>query len=943
MSQWQLSLSFVFLVLSLSLIILTLLFTRRRHQAGIGESGRLARKQLVDALIDAVLAIDLNGMLYDLNPAAEQVFGVISDQVIGQPITQLLNEWEELAQAVIRPPVTQTRLKTVHGANGRWYDIQITPLTNRRGQLTSWLIVLHDITRQKEAELQRTRLAAVIEQAQEMIVITDLTGKIEYANPYFEIITGYSRAEASGQNPRLLKSGLQDQEFYKNLWQTIRRGEPWQGNFINRRKDGSLYDEAATIFPIKDENGQIINFAAVKRDVTAQVEAERAIQESERRYRLLADNASDVIWTMNLEGRFTYISPSVEALRGYTPAEVLQQSLRQALSPQSADIAEQIFAHALANIQANREIPQTMLELEQSCKNGGYVWTESRISILHNDEGQVIGLLGVTRDIQARKQAEAERANELRQQELLNEITQAAIAEMDFQAMVQILADRLGELLQADGCYITLWDEQRQAGIPTAAYGPMRHTYRQAKSQAQPGEPTLTRHLHQTRQTLVVPDVFNTPYLAPRLAARFPTRSMLCLPLIVNHRFLGCALISFHEPHSFTQPEIQLGELAARQAALAVFKGQLLIEAERRATEAETLRQIGAAVASTLHQKEAIERILQELNRVVPYDSAAVMLLRGDELEIVGQNGFVKATAVLGLRFAVIENTPNAIVFQTRQVHILEDAPQVYPAFRRPPADHIHGWMGVPILVNDELIGMIALDSRQPGAFTQEHARLAAAFADHVGIALENSRLFEETQRLAITDLLTGLFNRRHFMTIAEREYQRASRYQYPLCVIMLDIDHFKLVNDTYGHQAGDQALQDLAMMCTEQLRVSDTMGRYGGEELIILLPETRLKTAAKVAERLRQRVSEHLIHTERAAFRITISVGIAQFDIACHRLEDLIDHADQALYQAKNAGRNRVMAWEEPCQPPAPTTATATAPTQSQSDTPPPSAALQP
>lgn len=135
-----------------------------------------------------------------------------------------------------------------------------------------------DISELKAAQEQIARLAAVVEQATESIVITDLEGTIVYANPYFETSTGYRVEEALGQNPRILKSGHQDEAFYRELWQTIRSGQTWKGTFINKRKDGSIYHEAATIFPIKNDDGVIINYAAVKNDITERVQAEEELK-----------------------------------------------------------------------------------------------------------------------------------------------------------------------------------------------------------------------------------------------------------------------------------------------------------------------------------------------------------------------------------------------------------------------------------------------------------------------------------------------------------------------------------------------------------------------------------------------------------------------------------------------------------------------------------------
>ncbi len=144
------------------------------------------------------------------------------------------------------------------------------------------LLCAQDITERKRVEMERERLIAAIEQAAEVIVITDLQGNILYVNPAFEEVTGYQADEVKGQNPRILKSGVQDDSFYRGLWQTITRGETWQGRMVNRRKDGSLYTEETTISPVVDSVGRITNFVAVKRDITAEMEMERRLAQAQK-------------------------------------------------------------------------------------------------------------------------------------------------------------------------------------------------------------------------------------------------------------------------------------------------------------------------------------------------------------------------------------------------------------------------------------------------------------------------------------------------------------------------------------------------------------------------------------------------------------------------------------------------------------------------------------
>ncbi len=176
---------------------------------------------------------------------------------------------------------------------------------------------------------------------------------------------------------------------------------------------------------------------------------------------------------------------------------------------------------------------------------------------------------------------------------LLNEINRVAVGTPDFQNMLQALADRLGELFGSDGCYITLWDEEHGVPVPAAAYGPMRETY--PTFQVQAGETTATESVLRLGRALAIEDVFNTPYLSPRIAAQFPTRSMLALPLMVGDQKLGAALISYEKPHRFTPDEIARAEYAASQIALAIAKSQALMltqkEILRRKQAEEQLRQ----------------------------------------------------------------------------------------------------------------------------------------------------------------------------------------------------------------------------------------------------------------------------------------------------------------------------------------------------------------
>ncbi len=175
-------------------------------------------------------------------------------------------------------------------------------------------------------------------------------------------------------------------------------------------------------------------------------------------------------------------------------------------------------------------------------------------------------------------------------------------------------------------------------------------------------------------------------------------------------------------------------------------------------------------------------------------------------------------------------------------------------------------------------------------------------------MALDKARLIKDLENLATTDGLTRLYNRRTFLQRAESEFERSRRYQRPLSVLMLDVDHFKNVNDSYGHETGDRVLRVLADACRKSLRQQDVIGRYGGEEFVAFLPETSSEIAQEVAERLRLSVAALGVASANGVVKVTVSIGVATAERGTAAVAQLINAADQAMYEAKQQGRNRVV-----------------------------------
>ena len=181
-----------------------------------------------------------------------------------------------------------------------------------------------------------------------------------------------------------------------------------------------------------------------------------------------------------------------------------------------------------------------------------------------------------------------------------------------------------------------------------------------------------------------------------------------------------------------------------------------------------------------------------------------------------------------------------------------------------------------------------------------------------VSILLRVHHYSERLREMAITDGLTKLYNRRYFMEMAEKAFREAKENELPLSVAMMDVDHFKRVNDTYGHAAGDEVLRMVAGLCKKSTRANDILGRYGGEEFVLLMRNTPISGAVIAAERIRQAVAGASIETPSGVVKVTISIGVAQLNDRIDRLDRLLSLADEALYKAKESGRNKVVVQDE-------------------------------
>ncbi len=391
-------------------------------------------------------------------------------------------------------------------------------------------------------------------------------------------------------------------------------------------------------------------------------------------------------------------------------------------------------------------------------------------------------------------------------------------------------------------------------------------------------------------------------------------RSWLGIPLKVRDRVIGMLTLDHSQPNFYDNKQlIDLVTAFADQVAISLENARLYANERRRGDELEALRATTADITKELGLKNLLQAILQR--------ATDLLHATGGELGLVNQsNNTIQIlvshnmgpTDYIGETISMNEGLMGYVA-QTQQIEMLEDYKNWDGQMDSYQESPIHAAIAAPLMIGKRFLGVIGImNSDRTRKFTDNEKGLMSMFAQQAAIAVENAQLFEERQHQARLDMTTGIYNRRGLSELGYREIDRSLRFNRPLGVIFLDIDHFKMVNDTYGHPVGDQVLKELAQRLRSNLRSIDILSRYGGEEFVILLPETNTEGALDVAERIRKTVEEKPFSPNNLSLWITISQGVTIMNKDNCSLKELIQQADEAAYQSKDAGRNLVTLYDQ-------------------------------
>lgn len=390
-----------------------------------------------------------------------------------------------------------------------------------------------------------------------------------------------------------------------------------------------------------------------------------------------------------------------------------------------------------------------------------------------------------------------------------------------------------------------------------------------------------------------------------------PIASLMAHPVLDGHMLAGILVVDTLEADAFSAKDQKILDLFARQISQMFEIQGLALTKQQEAQKFRFLQLYGKKLIKTVDIDELYQEIIRQLNKFVAFTTCIILCLeeKTEKLKVVAVEPDSHAD-LQGTTFDLMEGF-TGWVFQNHtntfssSRKFLENQPLLgygEPHFK------LNMITFIPLQESSKNSGMILLLTEDSTATHYEKEGILDILANQYSLALTNAANYRKIQQMAKTDGLTTLINHRHFQEIIKTEFKRLQRDPNPLSLIMLDIDHFKKFNDQYGHPVGDQVLKRVAALLMETCRETDCVARYGGEEFSVLLIKTDKNGAMIIAERIRQTIAKEILLVGNEELRITVSLGVATSPDDSDSKQGLIDVADQALYRAKEQGRNRVV-----------------------------------
>ena len=482
----------------------------------------------------------------------------------------------------------------------------------------------------------------------------------------------------------------------------------------------------------------------------------------------------------------------------------------------------------------------------------------------------------------------------MREYQILTQVGQAVSARLDHDEILRTVHRELGRICKTRSFYIAFrhgdnvhFDlEVRDGSVLPKRIRPVGHGFTEYVLERR--EPLLVRsNIVEKRKELG---------LEPN---REPTKSLCAVPIFIGGQTVGVmAAISRERENAYDERDIELMRTTAAQLAIALENARRFHHEHSRAEYLSFLNNVSKAAITSKKPVDLLNQVVQEVERSFAFDHVNIGLVdyAHKEVEVRAEGGRDDCRIGLGTRVP-LESGVLGIAAQRNEL-------RKSGTDSKSMTEQDHAVLCHPITYGETLLGILTVECFNRNTFAEEEILTLGTLADLLATALHNAMTFEEMEYQSITDCLTGIKTRRYFLESVHSEWSRASRSGRAFSLLLIDLDKFKTVNDTLGHLEGDLVLARVGRILEHKCRHSNVVARYGGDEFIVLMPETSIEHARVLGERLRSWLANDALLNKRG---VTGSFGVASFPMHGATIEEIIRQADQAMYLSKTAGGNRV------------------------------------
>lgn len=490
----------------------------------------------------------------------------------------------------------------------------------------------------------------------------------------------------------------------------------------------------------------------------------------------------------------------------------------------------------------------------------------------------------------------------------LNTLTQTLTSTLEIEKIFQHVVTAISQLLDVPLCF--LWILSSDENELTVGAGKTSVPLPPDAGKLSVGQ-GLVGWVAAHRQMINLENVMQDSRLQFReVAKKLGFASYLAIPLMYMGRLMGVLEIGTTQRRQFSKDEVDLLFSFASQSAIALNNSQLFAKENERVRRLAALKKYRDIIQMSVEEPEVIRVLTHTAQR--EFNLSQMIILKKNPSENRLEMKHLLSPVPSEFTFSVLREPNNCLALRSNRRFVMNDNTQEFCCPQNCADAPSGSYLCVPLIVGGAVTGVVHLNSPRKHFWSADQISLAESFVDQTAPILSSLNLLQQAQQRAVIDSLTGLYNRRFLFEFLQQQIVQSKRYNQALSVMMLDLDHFKQVNDTYGHEAGDRVLKLFAHRLKESLRESDVAARYGGEEFVIVLPNTNQQGALALAEKVRSvTLSASLDQVLPDLPNVSVSIGVATFPIHGETVEQLQRAADGALYQAKQTGRNRVIAAE--------------------------------